>query len=519
MAKLYYESDADASLIQGRKVAVIGYGSQGHAHALNLAESGVDVRVGLRAGSSSTQKATEAGLRVLSVADAAAEADLIMILLPDTEQKSVYDAEIAPHLPRATPSSSPTASTSASARSSPRPASTWPWSPPRAPATSSAGPTPRAAGSPRSWPWPRTPRARPTTWPSPTPTPSGPPGPASSTPPSTRRPRPTSSASRSSSAAASPPWSRPASRPWWTAGYQPESAYFECLHELKLIVDLMYEQGIAGMRFSISDTAEYGDLTRGPKVIDAHVRAEMQPDPRRHPLGQVRRGVDRREPVRSQELRGPPGRRGRPPHREGRGRAPGHDALHLGRQAAHPGHLRGLTPGDGPAWSGLISSYLSMPTHRPSPYAFCGWEDARRVLFLTTGGDRGVERLDTAVSGSDGTLCDGAPSLRPPTAGLPTAGLPGSPPAAPGHPGHGARGRLFGRPPGPGGRCRHPGRHQLQRLRDPAPCARRCPTPPPVTPSPSPSPVRPVRPSSSPAARSPSPRTSPSPGPGPASWP
>ena len=98
MAKTYYDHAADLSVIQAKKVAIIGYGSQGHAHALNLSESGVDVRVGLREGSSSKQKAEEAGLRVLSVADAAAEADVIMILLPDTEQASVYEAEIAPHL-------------------------------------------------------------------------------------------------------------------------------------------------------------------------------------------------------------------------------------------------------------------------------------------------------------------------------------------------------------------------------------------------------------------------------------
>src|SRR5438270_3961296 len=98
MANVYYEKDADAALVGGRKVAVIGYGSQGHAHALNLADSGVDVRVGLRDGSSSKAKAEAAGLRVTSVADAAREADLIMILLPDTEQAAVYDAEIAPYL-------------------------------------------------------------------------------------------------------------------------------------------------------------------------------------------------------------------------------------------------------------------------------------------------------------------------------------------------------------------------------------------------------------------------------------
>ena len=97
-ATVYYEADADPSLIQGRKVAIIGYGSQGHAHALNLRDSGVDVRVGLREGSASKAKAEAEGLRVLPVAEAAAEADVVMILLPDTEQKRVYDAEIAPHL-------------------------------------------------------------------------------------------------------------------------------------------------------------------------------------------------------------------------------------------------------------------------------------------------------------------------------------------------------------------------------------------------------------------------------------
>src|SRR5687767_3036466 len=97
-AKVSYEKDADPGLIAGRKVAVIGYGSQGHAHALNLKESGVDVRVGLREGSSSKAKAEAAGLRVLSIADAAAEADLIMILLPDTEQRDVYETDIAPNL-------------------------------------------------------------------------------------------------------------------------------------------------------------------------------------------------------------------------------------------------------------------------------------------------------------------------------------------------------------------------------------------------------------------------------------
>src|SRR3954447_19362984 len=98
MANVFYEKDADPGLIRGRKVAIIGYGSQGHAHALNLKDSGVDVRVGLREGSSSKGKAEEAGLRVLPVDQAAAEADVIMLLLPDTEQRDVFEASIAPHL-------------------------------------------------------------------------------------------------------------------------------------------------------------------------------------------------------------------------------------------------------------------------------------------------------------------------------------------------------------------------------------------------------------------------------------
>ena len=93
---MFYDDDADLSLLDGKTVAILGYGSQGHAHSLNLKDSGVDVRVGLREGSGSVAKAEAAGLRVLSVAEAAAEADVVMLLLPDTEQKRIYEADVAP---------------------------------------------------------------------------------------------------------------------------------------------------------------------------------------------------------------------------------------------------------------------------------------------------------------------------------------------------------------------------------------------------------------------------------------
>ena len=276
MATLYYEKDADASLIGNRKVAVIGYGSQGHAHALNLSESGVDVRVGLRADSSSRAKAAEAGLRVLSVADAAAEADLIMILLPDTEQARVYEAEIAPHLKpgdavffahgfnirfdlikppadvdvamvapkgpghlvrRTYTEGGGVPSLIAVAQDATGKA--------HALALSYA----HGIGGTRAG-------VLDTTF-------------AEETETDLFGEQVVLCGGMTALVQAG-------FETLVEAGYQPESAYFECLHELKLIVDLMYEQGIAGMRYSISDTAEYGDLTRGPRVINQAVKDEMR---------------------------------------------------------------------------------------------------------------------------------------------------------------------------------------------------------------------------------------------------
>ena len=342
MAKLYYESDADPSLIAGRKVAIIGYGSQGHAHALNLLESGVDVRVGLREGSS--QPAQGGGGRAagdLRWPRRRPRPTSSWCCCPTPSRRRCTRRTSRRTSPRATPCSSPTASTSASARSCRRPASTWPWWRPRAPATWCAAPTPRAAASRRSSPWHQ------------------------------------DASGKAHDLALSYAHAIGATRAGVLdttfdeetetdlfgeqvvlcggltalvpagfetlveAGYQPESAYFECLHELKLIVDLMYEQGIAGMRYSISDTAEYGDLTRGPGSSTTAVRAEMQQILDEIRERRVRRGVDRREQGRPAQLRGPaPAGQAHPIEKVGR--AAGHDAVHHRRQAARPGRLGGL---------------------------------------------------------------------------------------------------------------------------------------------------------------------------------
>ncbi len=276
MANVYYERDADPGLIAGRKVAIVGYGSQGHAHALNLRDSGVDVRVALRDGSSSAAKATAAGLRVTSIAQAAEEADVIMMLAPDTEQQAIYQSSVEPylrpgdallfahgfnirfgliqapegvdvamvapkgpgHLVRRTfEGGGGVPSLIAVAQDASGKA--------RELALSYAN----AIGATRAG-------VLDTTF-------------AEETETDLFGEQVVLCGGLTSLIMAG-------YETLVAAGYQPESAYFECLHEVKLIVDLMYENGISGMRFSISDTAEYGDLTRGPRVINDAVKAEMK---------------------------------------------------------------------------------------------------------------------------------------------------------------------------------------------------------------------------------------------------
>ncbi|HEX2040990.1 MAG TPA: ketol-acid reductoisomerase [Acidimicrobiales bacterium] len=284
-AKVSYEKDADPGLVAGRKVAVIGYGSQGHAHALNLRDSGVDVRVGLREGSSSRAKAEGAGLSVKSVADAAAEADLVMILLPDTEQAAVYESEIAPNLSSGDAVFFAHGFNIRFGLIKPDAGLDVAMVAPKGPGHlvrrtyTEGGGVPSlvavaqdASGKARDLALSYAHAI----------------GATRAGVLDTTFEEETETDLFGEQVVLCGGLTALVQAGYETlteAGFQPESAYFECLHELKLIVDLMYEHGIAGMRFSISDTAEYGDVTRGPRVINDAVKAEMKKI-----LGEIRSG-------------------------------------------------------------------------------------------------------------------------------------------------------------------------------------------------------------------------------------
>ena len=276
MAEMFYDDDADLSLIQGKKVAVIGYGSQGHAHSLSLRDSGVDVRIGLQPGSKSRAKAEAEGLKVMTPAEAAAEADVVVILAPDQHQRKLYADEIAPNLEAGntlvfghgfnirfgfiTPPSDVDVFMVApkgpghlvrreyvDGRGVPvlvaveqdASGDAWPLALSYAKGIGGL----RAGGIKTTF---------------------------------TEETETDLFGEQAVLCGGASQLIMYGFETLTEAGYQPEVAYFECLHELKLIVDLMYEQGIGGMRFSVSDTAEYGDLSRGPRVIDDHVRETMK---------------------------------------------------------------------------------------------------------------------------------------------------------------------------------------------------------------------------------------------------
>jgi ketol-acid reductoisomerase len=267
-ARMYYDTDANPKALEGKTVAIIGYGSQGHAHALNLRDSGVDVVVGLTPGSKSRPLAADAGLRVADVADAVRDADIVMILVPDTVQKSVYDAEIAPnlrpgkllmfahgfniHFGRIDPPGDVDVGMVA----------------PKGPGHLLRSVYESGGGVPSLFAVHRD---------------------ASGT----ARERVLAYARGIGSTRAGvlettfkeetetdlfgeqallcggvSALVKAAFETLVEAGYQPELAYFETMHELKLIVDLMYRGGLNFMRFSVSDTAEYGDYVSGPRIIE-----------------------------------------------------------------------------------------------------------------------------------------------------------------------------------------------------------------------------------------------------------
>ena len=326
MTTMYYEADARPELLMGKKIAILGYGSQGHAHALNLLDGGYDVRVGLRAESSSLLKAEDAGLRVLSISDACAEADVIMLLVPDTEQKRTYNESIAPHLTSGKcllfahgfnirfELIKPPADVDVAMVA------------PKGPghlvrrtfvdgggvpsliavehdATGNAKGIAlayaHAIGATRAG-------VLETTF--------------------TEETETDLFGEQAVLCGGVSALVKAGYETLVEAGYQPESAYFECLHELKLIVDLMYEEGITGMRFSISDTAEYGDLTRGPRIITDSVKAEMK-----KVLTEIQDGTFAAEWVQENEI-------GRPRYRELRDSGKKHPIEDIGKK------LRAMMP-------------------------------------------------------------------------------------------------------------------------------------------------------------------------------
>ena len=325
-ATIYYDDDADLSLLQGKTVAVLGYGSQGHAHARNLQESGVEVVVGLREGSSSAKKAEEAGLRVLTTADAVKTADVVMVLLPDTEQARVYREDIAPNLEPGNSLAFAHGFNIHFGQITPPPGvDVWMIAPKgpghlvrrtyeegggvpalvavAADETGKAKQTAlayaRGIGSTRAG-------VLDTTFEEETET--------------------DLFGEQVVLCGGLTELIMASFETLVNAGYQPESAYFETLHEVKLIVDLIYEGGISNMRYSISDTAEYGDLTRGPRIITPATREEMKKI-----LGEIQSGEFAREWILENQA-------GRPRYNALRRRGAAHPIEDVGEQ------LRSMMP-------------------------------------------------------------------------------------------------------------------------------------------------------------------------------
>ncbi len=274
--KVYYDKDADLSLIKGRKVTIIGYGSQGHAHANNLKDSGVEVTVALRPGGASWKKAEAAGLKVRDVADAVKDADLVMILLPDESQPEVYRTAIAPHIKAGAALAFAHGFNIHFGQIVPRTDIDIIMIAPKGPGHLVRSTYTQGGGVPSliAVHQDATGRARDLAL-----SYAAANGGARAGVIETTFREETETDLFGEQAVLCGGATALVQAGFDTlveAGYAPEMAYFECLHELKLIVDLMYEGGIANMRYSISNTAEYGDFTRGPRIITEETRAEMR---------------------------------------------------------------------------------------------------------------------------------------------------------------------------------------------------------------------------------------------------
>ncbi len=287
---IYYDKDADLSIVAGMKVGILGYGSQGHAHANNLRDSGVDVVVGLRSGSASAAKAAQAGLSVKAVDEAVADADLVMVLVPDEHQARLYREQIAPNIRQGAALAFAHGFNIHFGQIEPRDDLDVVMIAPKGPghlvrSTYQQGggvPTLIAVAQDASG------RAKDIALSYASANGGGRAGVIETT---FREETETDLfGEQAVLCGGATALVQAGYETLVEAGYAPEMAYFECLHELKLIVDLMYEGGIANMRYSISNTAEYGDLTRGPRIINDQTRAEM-----RRILGEIQRGEFARE--------------------------------------------------------------------------------------------------------------------------------------------------------------------------------------------------------------------------------
>ncbi|KYC42768.1 ketol-acid reductoisomerase [Scytonema hofmannii PCC 7110] len=276
MARMYYDEDANLDLLAGKTIAIIGYGSQGHAHALNLKDSGLNVIVGLYPGSKSVAKAEAAGLTVKNVADAAKASDLIMILLPDEVQKTIYKDEIEPHLEEGNVLLFAHGFNIHFGQVVPPPTVDVVMVAPKGPGHLVRRTYEQGQGVPALFAVYQNAsgqaRDRAMAYAK------GIGGTRAGILETTFREETETDlfGEQTVLCGGLSALIKAGFETLVEAGYQPELAYFECLHEVKLIVDLIVEGGLAKMRDSISNTAEYGDFTRGPRIVNDQTKAEMR---------------------------------------------------------------------------------------------------------------------------------------------------------------------------------------------------------------------------------------------------